>query len=388
VSSNVVTERIFAETILANGGRLYRVGGCVRDMVRGIAPKDIDFCVVGMVKKNFKKVFPEADECGKSFPVFRLVIDGRACEVAFARTERKVGSGYKGFKIASNPKITIEEDLFRRDTTVNSIAVDSLTGEVIDPFHGIQDIKNKILRATSQHFVDDPIRALRLAGQAARLDFAIDENTLALASVAADELGGEPAERVLAELTKVLKDAPAPARFFKVLLQCNLLLCVFEEIAALPPDQFVIAMDCLDSVAKATSSPKLRFVSLSFAMDHQSLFRWNSRMTLPGDWLTASVTAGKIMTLLAVPSPEKIVAAMDTLRRGSLTVEEFDIISQAIKLHIPALSPFKAILSLVQDVVPAELKGKDIGQWLRQKHSKVITEVWEQMRLDNGFIFP
>jgi len=384
VSSNVIAEQTFAETILANGGRLYRVGGCVRDMVRGIAPKDIDFCVVGMVKKNFKVLFPEADECGKSFPVFRLVIDGRPCEVAFARTERKTGSGYKGFKIASNPKITIEEDLFRRDTTVNSIAVDSLTGEVIDPFHGIQDIRNKILRATSQHFVDDPIRALRLAGQAARLDFAIDEETLILAGVAADELGDEPAERVLTELTKVLNDAPSPSRFFKVLVQSNLLPRVFEEIANLPPDQFTIAMDRLDSVAKATSSPKLRFVSLSLAMDHQSLSHWNSRMTLPGDWLTASVTASKIVTLLAVPDPEKIVAAIDTLRRGSLTVAEFDIISQAIKLHIPALSPFKAILSLEQDVVPAELKGKDIGEWLRQKHSKAITGVWEKMRLDNG----
>lgn len=384
VGSNIVTERAFAETILANGGRLYRVGGCVRDMLIGTTPKDIDFCVVGMVKKNFKALFPEAAECGKSFPVFRLPIDGRQSEVAFARTERKVGSGYKGFKIASNPKITIEEDLFRRDTTVNSIAVDSLTGEMIDPFHGIQDIENKILRATSQHFADDPIRALRLAGQAARLDFTIDADTLVLASTVAVELGGEPVERVLAELTKVLKEAPAPARFFKVLLQSNLLPYVFEEIADLPTDTFAIAMDRLDLVAKATSNPKLRFTALSLVMDHQRLSHWNSRMTLPGDWLTAAATASKITALLESPNPEKIVNAIDDLRRGSLTVEEFDIISQAVELPIPALSPFKAVLALSPDVVPVGLKGKAIGEWLQQKHSKIIAEVWEKMRLDNG----
>ena len=152
MNSALLTERAFAEIIAENGGRVFRVGGCVRDWFMGIIPKDIDFCVVGMVKKNFKAIFPDAQEYGKSFPVFRLLIDGIKCEVAFARTERKVGRGYKGFKISSNPKATIEEDLFRRDTTVNSIAMDSLTGEIIDPFHGREDIKNGILRATSKHF--------------------------------------------------------------------------------------------------------------------------------------------------------------------------------------------------------------------------------------------
>ena len=203
----LVTERSFAETIAANGGRVYRVGGCVRDQFMGVLPKDIDFSIVGMVKKNFKLLFPDAEEYGKSFPVFRLFIDGVKCELAFARTERKVSSGYKGFKISSKPKITIQEDLSRRDTTVNSIAMDCLTGEIIDPFGGIEDIRTKILRATSEHFVDDPMRALRLAGQSARLGFKIDDGTLTLASLLANELGDEPPERMLIELTKVLSQA-------------------------------------------------------------------------------------------------------------------------------------------------------------------------------------
>jgi tRNA nucleotidyltransferase (CCA-adding enzyme) len=378
VSSNVLTERVFAETILASGGRLYRVGGCVLDMVRGITPKDVDFCVVGMVKKSFKVLFPDAEECGKYFPVFRLCIDGKRCEVAFARTERKVGSGHKGFKIQSNPKVTIQEDLFRRDTTVNSIAIDSLTGEIIDPLNGIQDIRNKILRATGRHFADDPIRALRLAGQSARLGFEIDADTLTLANAVADELGDEPAERVLAELARVLNEAPTPARFFKVLAQSNLLQIVFQEIADLSTENFDIAMSWLDSVAKATSSPKLRFATLGLVMNQESLSRWNSRMTLPSEWINAAAVVGKTTVLLEFFNQERIVAAIDGLRRGSLTVEEFDIISQAVELNIPALSPFKALLSLSQDVAPNELKGKDIGEWLRQKHIEAITKVWEK----------
>jgi tRNA nucleotidyltransferase (CCA-adding enzyme) len=378
VSSNVLTERVFAETILASGGRLYRVGGCVLDMVRGITPKDVDFCVVGMVKKSFKVLFPDAEECGKYFPVFRLCIDGKRCEVAFARTERKVGSGHKGFKIQSNPKVTIQEDLFRRDTTVNSIAIDSLTGEIIDPLNGIQDIRNKILRATGRHFADDPIRALRLAGQSARLGFEIDADTLTLANAVADELGDEPAERVLAELARVLNEAPTPARFFKVLAQSNLLQIVFQEIADLSTENFDIAMSWLDSVAKATSSPKLRFATLGLVMNQESLSRWNSRMTLPSEWINAAAVVGKTTVLLEFFNQERIVAAIDGLRRGSLTVEEFDIISQAVELNIPALSPFKALLSLSEDVAPNELKGKDIGEWLRQKHIEAITKVWEK----------
>jgi tRNA nucleotidyltransferase (CCA-adding enzyme) len=378
VSSNVLTERVFAETILASGGRLYRVGGCVLDMVRGITPKDVDFCVVGMVKKSFKVLFPDAEECGKYFPVFRLCIDGKRCEVAFARTERKVGSGHKGFKIQSNPKVTIQEDLFRRDTTVNSIAIDSLTGEIIDPLNGIQDIRNKILRATGRHFADDPIRALRLAGQSARLGFEIDADTLTLANAVADELGDEPAERVLAELARVLNEAPAPARFFKVLVQSNLLQIVFKEIADLSSGNFDRAMSSLDAVAKATSSPKLRFATLGLVLNQESLSRWNSRMTLPGEWINAAAVVGKTTALLQLSNQERIVAAIDGLRRGSLTVEEFDIISQAVELNIPALSPFKALLTLSQDVAPNELKGKDISEWFRQKHIEAITKVWEK----------
>jgi len=376
MNGTILTERSFAEIIAANGGRVFRVGGCVRDQFMGVIPKDIDFSIVGMVKKNFKELFPDAEEYGKSFPVFRLSIDGVKCELAFARTERKVSSGYKGFKISSKPKITIEEDLFRRDTTVNSIAMDCLTGEIIDPFKGVQDINNKILRATSQHFVDDPMRALRLAGQSARLGFEIDAGTLVLASGVATELVDEPTERILIELTKVLAEAQRPGTFFKVLAETKLLQITFREIADLSAANFETGMARLDSVAKLTGKTKLRFAPLGLLLDKESISRWNQVMTLPSDWFYSAIAVGNTTSLLKTLSPEKVVAAINGLRRGPLSVEEFDLIAQGVGLGIPALVPLKAAMTLSSEVVvPKMLTGKDIGEWLRQKHVETLSKL-------------
>jgi len=376
MNSALLTERSFAEIIATHGGRVFRVGGCVRDQFMGVKPKDIDFSIVGMVKKNFTMLFPDAEEYGKSFPVFRLLIDGIKCELAFARTERKVSSGYKGFKVSSKPKITIQEDLFRRDTTVNSIAMDCLTGEIIDPYGGIQDIKNKILRATSQHFVDDPMRALRLAGQSARLGFTIDAGTLTMASAVATELGDEPAERMLIELTKVLAEAEQPGTFFRVLAKTKLLKITFEEISSLSTTDFETGMARLNSIATMTQNSKLRFASFGLALGKESISRWNNVMTLPGDWLHSAIAVGKTVSLLEDSSPEKIVAAINGLRRGSLSVEEFDIIAQGAGLSVPVLGPLKTAMTVVPEVmVPQALTGKDIGEWLRQKHVETISKL-------------
>lgn len=373
MSTSVLTEKAFAEIIAKNGGRVFRVGGCVRDSFMGITPKDIDFSIVGMVKKNFKMLFPEAEDFGKSFPVFHLVIDGIKREVAFARTERKVGSGYKGFKVSAKPKITIEEDLCRRDTTMNSMALDCLTGEIIDPFHGREGIKAKVLRATGQHFSDDPMRALRLAGQSARFGFAIDCNTVPLVIAAREELAHEPVERMVAELGMVLSEAQEPGRFFKVLEETNLLQITFKEISDLSIGEFEKVIAGLDSVAKATQNSKVRFAALGVVLDKECLGLWNNRMKLPGGWMDAAVTVSQTISFLETPTPDKIVDTINKLKRGSLTIEEFDLITKAAELKIPQLGPLKAIMALPQGtVVPKTLKGKEIGEWLREKHVEAI----------------
>ena len=129
-----------ANKIKQAGGNLYLVGGAVRDELLGKTIHDEDYCVTGITAEQFQKLFPEAHIRGKAFAVFD--IDGK--EFAMARTESKQGTGHKEFEIKTDPKITIEEDLSRRDITINAIAKDVLTGEIVDPFNGREDLKNKV----------------------------------------------------------------------------------------------------------------------------------------------------------------------------------------------------------------------------------------------------
>jgi tRNA nucleotidyltransferase (CCA-adding enzyme) len=220
------------------------------------------------------------------------------------------------------------------------------------------------------------VRALRLSGQSARLGFRIDGDTLRLASTVVEELGHEPAERMLAELAKVLAEAREPARFFKVLAEANLLSITFTEIAHLPVEDFETVMARLDAVAQNTQNPKLRFAVWGSVLDKESLRLWNRRMTLPVHWLDAAIAVGKILFLLESPSPEKIVDAISNLSRGSLSVEEFDTVAKTAGFKLTALSPLKSAMTLsTNDVVPETLKGKDIGAWLRRKHVDAIAKL-------------
>lgn len=185
--------------------KIYEVGGCVRDALMGVEPKDRDYVVVGstpeeMISLGFQQV-------GAAFPVF-LHPETKE-EYALARTERKVGNGYNGFECVFSPDVTLEEDLGRRDLTINSIARDIETGEIIDPFGGCADIELKVLRHTSDAFVDDPLRVLRLARFLARMPgFYIQPATSSLVwdLVHSGEMNFISAERYWAELMKVFSD--------------------------------------------------------------------------------------------------------------------------------------------------------------------------------------
>lgn len=145
------------------------VGGAVRDAILNKPIKDEDYCITGFTFEKFLNLFPMARVRGKSFEVFDL--DGK--EFALARKEIKVGKGHKEFTIETNEDISIEEDLKRRDITINSIAQDVLTKEIIDPFGGREDLENKVIRATSSRFSEDPLRVYRVARIAAVLDFTV-----------------------------------------------------------------------------------------------------------------------------------------------------------------------------------------------------------------------
>lgn len=212
--------------------KIYLVGGAVRDQLLNVPVKDKDWVVVGATPAELLQL--DYQQVGKDFPVF-LHPDTHE-EYALARTERKSGSGYTGFSCYAAPDVTLEEDLQRRDLTINAIAYSS-EGEYVDPYHGIDDIHHKVLRHVSDAFSEDPLRVLRVARFAARyapLGFRIAPETLQLMHMMAQsgELNALTAERVWKETEKAL-ESDAPQVYFEVLRQCGALSVLFPEINAL-----------------------------------------------------------------------------------------------------------------------------------------------------------
>lgn len=209
---------------------IYLVGGAVRDTLLKLKIKDRDWVVVGSTKEEMLgKGFIQV---GKDFPVF-LHPDTKE-EYALARKERKISEGHTGFECQFDSTVTLEEDLSRRDFTVNAIAMND-SGEYIDPYNGIEDIKNKIFRHVTDAFVEDPLRVLRLARFCSYYpDFIIASETKKLAKeiVLSGELEAISSERIFKELEKALL-GPAPHIFFKVLLEVGALRVLFPELFAL-----------------------------------------------------------------------------------------------------------------------------------------------------------
>ena len=203
--------KLMANKIKEKGGILYLVGGAVRDELLGKEIHDEDYCVVGLSKNEFEGLFKDAYKRGKSFGIY----DIENKEFALARKEKKIGIGHKEFKIENGKNITIEEDLSRRDITINSMAKNVLTGEIIDIYNGREDLKNKIIRATTNAFVEDPLRVYRVARFASCLEFEVEENTIKMMSNLKDELKTLSEERVFTEFKKALQ-SNKPSIFFNV----------------------------------------------------------------------------------------------------------------------------------------------------------------------------
>ncbi|MBR4522936.1 MAG: CCA tRNA nucleotidyltransferase [Kiritimatiellae bacterium] len=180
------------------GGRALLVGGCVRDGLLGLEAKDIDLEVFGLVCEDVLKLFPGADTVGKSFGVIKL---GNV-DVAFPRRETKLGQGHKAFAIASDPHLTLTEAAARRDFTVNAIYQDPLTGEYLDPYGGIADLRAKVLKNVSGHFAEDPLRVLRGMQFIARFELEPAKELVEICRRMTPE--GLPRERLFDEWQKLL----------------------------------------------------------------------------------------------------------------------------------------------------------------------------------------
>lgn len=262
----------FAEQIRNLGGSAFIVGGAVRDLIMGCASHDHDIMVCGIEVSAFKKTFPAAKMTGNAFPVFRLNIEGEEVEIAFARKEEKVAEGHSGFKMIFSSDVTFEEDMVRRDTTMNALGMNIITGEVVDLFGGERDILSGVIRAVSEHFVEDSVRVLRAARQAAQFSFSVDAETIELMRSCREELSVEPKERIFVEMVKALA-TERPSVFFRVLRECDCLSVAFPEIARLigqtqpvefhpEGDAFEHSMQVLDEVAAMTDDVVVRFAAL------------------------------------------------------------------------------------------------------------------------------
>ena len=395
-------EKIFAEKIQAHGGRVYIAGGWVRDKVRGVKAKDKDYVVSGLAEKLFCRLFPPAEKVGKSFPVYLLAVDGKKCEIAFARREKKTGPGYRGFAVFCDATVTIEEDLYRRDTTMNSMAWELPNGRLLDPYDGQADIQKKMIRATSAHFLEDPVRALRAARQAAEMEFSIEAATVMLMRQCRSELAAEPQERFLQELVRALH-CPRPSLFFRALQAADLLAITFPEIFALigktqpvdvhpEGDAFAHTLQLVDQVAALDCRPLVRFAALVHDLGkgvtpvadlpqhhgHDAnglavLAAWSARMTFPRPWLAGAVFAiREHMRAPQLNKTGKIVELLLAAEKNPLGLAGFQAIILADNKSLPdylkqADRYLRAIHAVRAAERPPQLAGKAIGEWLREK---------------------
>lgn len=250
----------------------YLVGGAVRDGLLGRPFIERDYVVVGATPEEMVALGYRA--VGKDFPVFLHPQSGE--QYALARTERKTGPGYYGFATRFSPDVTLEEDLARRDLTVNAMAQDSL-GAIVDPYGGRRDLEARVLRHVSPAFVEDPLRVLRVARFAARfapLGFTVAPETLELMRriVASGELAALVPERVWVETERALGEE-RPVTYFQVLRDCGALAAVFPEIAALhgvpQPENWhpeidtgLHTMQVLEVAAMLSTDTTVRFAAL------------------------------------------------------------------------------------------------------------------------------
>jgi tRNA nucleotidyltransferase (CCA-adding enzyme) len=271
--------------------KIYQVGGAVRDELLGLPVKDHDYVVVGaspedLLKQGYKPV-------GRDFPVFLHPQTHE--EYALARTERKTARGYHGFEFHAAPDVTLEQDLARRDLTINAIARDA-DGRVIDPHRGTDDLKSGVLRHVGPAFAEDPVRILRVARFAARFGFEVAPETMKLMREMAvnGEADALVPERVWQELARGLMERK-PSRLFDVMRESGALERVMPELDALwdDPDAARAAMDALDDAAKSAATLPARYAALARWLQPLAVESLALRLKLPSDCRDLALLASR-----------------------------------------------------------------------------------------------
>ena len=353
--------------------KVYLVGGAVRDQLLNFPVKEKDWVVVGatpeeMVAHGFKLV-------GKEFPVF-LHPETRE-EYALARTEQKVRKGYKGFTFYANPDVTLEEDLKRRDFTINAIA-QAPEGHLIDPYNGRQDLKDKVFRHVSTAFQEDPVRILRLARLATKLpDFSIHYDTLNLIKkmVNSGELDSLVPERIWKELVRAL-NYKNPGRFFIVLHQCNVLHILFPKIKI--EGKGIVA---LTSVANKTRSSVIRFSALLSDLMPVAIQKLVQRYRVPNEYTNLAILVARFgidyinLSKIDAMALLNFIVKTDALRR-EVRFKKFIFTCNLIYEIPPSQSSkIKKIIKVLKSINIKPLQEKHLKG---EKFAKAL----EKLRLD------
>jgi len=331
---------------------IYVVGGAVRDEMLGLPVQDRDYVVVGatpeeMVKRGFRPV-------GRDFPVFLHPQTHE--EHALARTERKTAPGYHGFAFHAAPDVTLEQDLQRRDLTINAMARDE-AGRLIDPYHGAEDLSRGVLRHVSPAFAEDPVRILRVARFAARFGFTVAPETQALMAqmVRAGEADALVAERVWQELAKGLLERE-PSTMFAILRDCGALERVLPQLDALYAEgRADEALRALDAAAEQAAPLDVRFAALVRALEPEAVEALCAKLRAPAACRDLGVLAARHGNALAdaahLEADELLVLfeAADAWRRP----ERFTALVQAALAGEPDSEPARQRLQRAHDAALA-----------------------------------
>ncbi len=399
--------------------QIYKVGGAVRDKLLKLQVKDIDWLVVGALPDELSDLGYK--QVGKDFPVFLHPKTNE--EYALARKERKVAAGYTGFEFDTSRSVTIEEDLLRRDITINAMAEDE-NGKIIDPFNGYADLKKGLLRHVSEAFAEDPVRILRIARFAARFGFQVADETLVLMKqmVTSGEVDALVAERVWQELERALGEEH-PEQFFAVLRSCGALAVIFPEIDRLygvpqaaeyhpEIDTGIHTMMVLEQAVRLTDDKQVRFAALVHDLGkgttpkdilpshhgHEQrgldeIKTLCARTKVPNDYRDLALIVSEFHTIchrvkeMKASTILKKLEQMDAFRR----TERFDQFLQTCEAEAkgrggkedsdyPQAAYFKSVQVAasavdIKPIIEAGMKGPQIAEALRRERLVVIKRV-------------
>lgn len=359
--------------------KIYLVGGAVRDELLGIIPKEKDYVVIGATEEDMLKLGYQ--QVGKDFPVFLHPVTKE--EYALARRERKTGRGYTGFSFDTSPQVTLEEDLMRRDLTINAMAKDLETGEIIDPYGGQEDLKNKLLRHVSPAFQEDPVRILRVARFAARLvEFGVADQTIDLMRhmVESGEVDALVPERVWKEFERALSEKK-PSRFFYTLQNCGALEILFPQLSG--KDECLLA---LQLVANPIEDRVARFGALMYHLTEEEVRAITNKYRIPNEYKEFALLFVRQIRQTDELSPSEILQflnSLDAFRREErfnkfLKVFQLLGIKDTASFFQHCFDAAKAVD--VNKLISEGFSNAELGRQIKNKREQAIDELITQKK--------